>query len=88
VFEFVSEKVVKSKTPFLQQAQIALVANTVKTVNQHADTVLMMNHVTTLMAPVLMAAKKATRTCRCVRKVGNALVCVEGKGWGLMFRVF
>jgi hypothetical protein len=49
--------------------QLARVANTVKTVNQHADTVLMMNHVTTVMAPVLMAAKKATRICRSARNL-------------------
>jgi hypothetical protein len=47
--------------------QLARVGNTVKTVNQHADTVLMMNHVTTLMAPVLMAANQATSTCLSAR---------------------
>jgi hypothetical protein len=47
--------------------QLARVANMVKTVNQHADTVLMMNHVTTLMAPVLMAANQATSTCLSAR---------------------
>jgi hypothetical protein len=44
-----------------QYVQVAQVANSMKTVNQHADTVLMMNHVTMVMAPVLMAAKKATK---------------------------